>query len=351
MPWETFRANDGIYRVNWDGISRIIRSSVRTQAQLSYSKDKPEKPWFGPELHTVEVDWDRVRAETPIKTETELRLFYHGAQLSMRSQIVRLRQMIEMSESAQAALMAKLKDAQRATMANIETSVHRGEVGIEVATWIRNASAETLMVGATALSGGWAAGAVAVGSGLKGSATYQETGRMGNAIATFSTNLLMGAFDLKVAGKAGQLERMLERGIISKSEKFGLAIVWAKAKGFLEIPKGMLEGKHVKDASLSGAIKMGASTPVEAIKHCLEQNPKLHLLAIPVEVTLNLAQDIAAEQLGRGGESQPNRQESPKPPLVVTKSHHLMDTILYENRLIEQTAVRQIGSLSISAAN
>lgn len=74
MGWDTFQSNDGVYQVNWDGLSRIFRSSNRAAAMKHYSEVVvSEKHWIGPDLLSVEVNWDKVNLETTTKTEIDLR--------------------------------------------------------------------------------------------------------------------------------------------------------------------------------------------------------------------------------------------------------------------------------------
>lgn len=91
MAWETLKSNDGIYLVNLKGITRIIRSYTRGSAMSKYAKEVMfEKHWIGPDLWTVEVDWDAVRVDTTMNTETELRRSYADAQRSMPKALVGL---------------------------------------------------------------------------------------------------------------------------------------------------------------------------------------------------------------------------------------------------------------------
>jgi hypothetical protein len=74
MAWESFRANDGIYLIDWEGLARIIRSCKRAGAMNAYSRvvtQRGERDWAAlgmrlPDLHSVEVDWDKVKPLRPI---------------------------------------------------------------------------------------------------------------------------------------------------------------------------------------------------------------------------------------------------------------------------------------------
>jgi hypothetical protein len=347
MAWETFRSNDGIYLIDWNGLSRIIRSCKRAGAMNDYSKpatQKGERDWWAlglrlPDLHSVEVDWNRVSLETTTQTEMELRKFYAAAGPSMKSQLAGLVHMMEQADDDRDAFQDKQSEAQQKTSDNIESSVHKGEIAVQAATFVRNSSAEVVMVGATYVSGGTAAPLLTgLGAGMKGVFVYQDTGKADKALATFSTNLLLGAADLKVGAAVEKLA--------STAEKIGMAIVWAKAKAVLEVPKGLIEGKSLKQAASNGGVKMVASTPgtaaVEGLKAVLEENKAW---AIPVEVALNLYQDYAGDKLAESGEKE--SKETKGPPAHLKHSHpnhHLMDAVIYDSSIIEQSAVRQIGT-------
>lgn len=351
MAWETFRSNDGIYLIDWAGLTRIIRSCKRAGAMNDYSRiniEQGKRDWAAlgmrlPDLHTVEVDWDRVNLETTTQTENELRRFYSAAQNSMRSQISNLVQMMEQADDDRDAFQDKQADAQSKTMGNIDHCVANANTAIDILKEVRDTSAEIVMVGATYVSGGTAAVIfTGVGSGMKAGFVYQDTGKADKAVATFSTNLLMGALDLKVGGAI--------KGLSSTSEKIGMAIVWSKSKAVLEVPKSMIEGKNLKQAVSSAAVKLVASTPatagVEGLKAVLGEEGEVW--AIPVEVALNRLQDKAGDALGESGEKG-ERRETKGPPAHLPHphpNHRLMDAVIYDQSLINQTAVRQIGSLA-----
>ena len=91
-----------------------------------------------------------------------------------------------------------------------------------------------------------------------------------------------------------------------------------------------------------------ASTPatagVEGLKTVLGESGEAW--AIPVEVVLNIFQDKAGEALSESGEKS-EKQEKKSPPTHMPPhhpNHRLMDAVIYDKDLIDQTAIRQIGS-------
>jgi hypothetical protein len=349
MAWESFQANDGIYLIDWDGLARIIRSCKRSGAMNSYSRvviQKGDRDWAAlgmrlPDLHSVEVDWNKVKIETTTQADMEIRRFHAAAKTSMKAQLLNLVCMMEQADDDRDAFQDKQAEAQEKTTGSIESAVHKGEVAVEVLKGVRDTSAEIVMVGATYVSGGTAAVIfTGVGSGMKAGFVYQDTGKADKALATFSTNLLLGAFDLKVGAAM--------KGMTSLSEKIGVAIVWSKAKGAMEIPKGLIEGKSLKQAASGAAVKLMASSPgtsgVEALKAVLGEEGEAW--AIPVEVALNILQDKGGDALAESGEKG-EKKESTGPRAHLPHphpNHRMMDAVIYDRSVIEQAAVRQIGS-------
>jgi hypothetical protein len=345
MAWEAFRCDDGIYLVNWQGVSQILRSCARARAMTKNSEKKcVEKQFIGPDLWSVEVNWDKVRQETATNAEACFRKFHACARRSMQTELNWLVCQMEQADDDRDAFQDLMAAAQHQTMENIERSVHIGEIGVKAATIVRDVSAEFLMVGATYLTGGAGLVFIPIGSGIKGYGVYTDTGRSDKAVATFSTNLILGVADVGVGAK-------IAKSFTSKSARIGMAIVWAKTKSVLEVPKGLIEGKDLKEAACAGAVKMAASTPatagVELLKDVLKVR-ELEPWAIPIEVVLNMAQDKGGEMLAKTGEKEPEvRPSQNQVPARLPhphRNHHLMDSFLYDRSIIEQTAVQKVGS-------
>lgn len=222
-------------------------------------------------------------------------------------------------------------------MANIDTSVSRGELGEHIAREIRDASVEVLMVGATALSGGAAAAVVGGGSLLKGAYSYQDTHHLSTAVMTASTNLLMGAIPLKV-----------NPAMEARFGKLGWGILWAKIEGVAEVPKSILEGEHLPTAAGKGMVKSALGTPSELVKHALEHSRSFGKWAFPAELAFKVIEISGQRWLAAVTEGKSERNVPPSPPPSHTKAEKLSAAVVYGHDEIEQFAVRQVGSASLS---
>jgi hypothetical protein len=346
MAWETFKSDDGTYLVNWEALTRIFRSSARYGAIAKIAKvTVTEKHVIGPDLYSVTVDWEKVRNDTDVQTHIELRTFHTAAKRSMQSELNRVASVMDAADKNRDKFQKMLQEAQQTTMKNIETSVKNNEMVVRGLTVVRDGCADFVMVGATYLTGGtagflaapaWApSAAVAASSLMKGGFAYQDTGKVRDAVATFSTNLLLGLGDLKVAAS-------IAKHGSSKAERLAMTILWSKVKGVLDVPKSLIEGKHVNDAMSSGVVKSAAAAPVtagvEQLKSILESR-EMSAWAIPVEVTLNMLQDKGGEMLAKAAES----TAPPKPALPIHRSERLMDSVIYDRSILDKSAVRKVA--------
>jgi hypothetical protein len=363
MGWESFTSRDGIYLVNWGGVTKIIRSCVRSAATLANAQVR-HQPSFStwlplvrpPDVTTLDVDWDRVRSQTESESEAALADFYQAAKYGMQVQISRLHCMIAATRANNANFQAKMHEAQKQTMASIDKSVGRAENVVTGLKLTRDFSAEFLMVGATFLSGGAAAPllAVAGGSGLKAAAKYEDSTHpdIKDAAVTFVTEFAVGVIDLG-AGKgiesaAAQAFKStvgteLEKEAAKRGTELGLAILYTKVKGAtIEPGKAIIEGDTLQKAFTTGALK-GIGSDVELLKYFF-LDPKMKKMAALVDTTFSVAMDRLGDRLSEPGDKEPS--EPPKMQKPSTPQHALIDAVVFDSRTIEQLAVRKIGSMS-----
>ena len=411
MAWQTLNSRDGIYMVDWGVVGKMIRSYVRSRAMLHNSKVNSESQWFGPTLHTLDVDWGKVDAETDCGSEALLAQFYRNAQMNGRDQIVNLANLVEATKLNNAGFHKKMRDAQKQTIDNIEKSVAHYDTAITVARDLRDASAAFLMVSATIVTGGAAAGGAAgltalgagtgasagtvatvaalggttIGAGLKATARAQDDRKAtkGEVAATFASELAFGLLDLgaaKYAGTAAKLaaEQAAARFVGSATAKklaeeaakngtqLALAILWNQSKLVVEPAKAVMQGKTVQEGLVKGGIKVGAGVHGELLKggvetqilrKLIENDKQFESLAFIAEAVIDTAIDLSTDQAGealveRGEKNErSDREEAPKIEKPKRAEHRLLDAIVYDRKLVQQTAFRQIGSAGSNPAS
>lgn len=373
MASETFTSLDGTYLVDWAAVGRMIRSYVRSRATLANTKVNEEFHWIGPTLHTLDVDWDKVKSQTDSESATLLAEFYRKAQFSTQSQIACLAHWVETTRKNNDEFHKKMQDAQKKSMANIDKSVGRAETGLRIARATRDASAEFLMVSATIVSGGAVAvGAVAVGSGLKATAKSQDdpAATKGAVAVTFASEFAFGLIDiaggkvidhyaeraaeealLKAVG--GEAAKKVAEEAAKKGTKLGLAILWNQVKGVtLEPAKAVIQGKTFQQGLVTGSLKSVGGTHGELLKYMVLADTTFPKLAAIADTAISLGMDGLAEAVSEPKEERGEKGgEAPRLAQPSHPEHLLLDALAYDRKMIEQTAIRRIGAPAHRIAN
>lgn len=276
MSYELVESQDGTYAVHWPTIYKIIESRVRAAKQNQYARLVSESQttwhplsWGLPDLVTVEVDWDRVRSETRAATDAEYMAMRWNAHSSMADQVRKLRTMIAVTWAEKNRFRGRLERAQEKSMSAVDRAVGRADSGIAAMKLVRDASAGTLMIGATVLSGGTAGAAfatLATGSGLKATAKYQDTGNLGAASVELAGNLFFGMIPIGRAGEA-----------LKGAEKAAVLIMQANWSATVSL----VEGKSLSESLASGALTLIADPVAGAIVGSPVVKKGLEKVAVP----------------------------------------------------------------------
>lgn len=294
MSWVYFTDDSGQnWMVNQIGLYMMIREYLHESMLHQRAKVVREKKWIGPDLVTVEINFDGLRA----KKDTEAPEIYndmanrmlHSAEESF-NKLVEVRQITKMHSDA---LHKMQSDASKETMGNIDKSVNRGEIGLKAATVVRDLSATTLVVGATFLSGGAALAVLGGGSALKGTATYQDTGNVGAAILDGTITFVVGGIGVGAAANpatanAASLSTRwaqasaggVKQAIVDNAKDKGLIVlIGASFNATGEALKGHMTGKTGKDSLRMAAARFGTD-----VAGGLLAGPLLDHLALPIIV-------------------------------------------------------------------
>ena len=307
MAWSQVKARDGEFEVDWMGAQQVIRSWLYSRAKSANASVKQEALGAGgvidfflkpPVIHTVEVDFKKVKAEADNWGPT-LNQFV-GIALNSREQAWQwLRARLQETRHYDLTFADKMRLADQVSRKNIQSAITRGERGEVVARWIRDWSAEFLIVGATGGGLGVAAagGFFVTGATLKASAKY-EGAKDGQKWQAFGTELAFTATFGILSAKAETL---------SQTGKLGANILIALVQPQTDPLKAWLSGEDIQEAFLAGAIKSSAATWHELAKQQSEHAIKRFLTAkglsgaiIPFSViasqaTMNLALEKGAE--------------------------------------------------------
>jgi hypothetical protein len=255
MAYEMILLRDGTWAVDWELIRTILRSYTRAKAMHEHSRiEITDGGWFGPDLHTLEVDWARVKRTADAEIKQLVGAFSHLAhQSSMHAGKMMLATLMRETKRHQEAFRARQKSAHTTSMANCQRSIERAETGLAAAKLIRDLSVGAFMVGATILTGG---GAAAVGAGLVGRKVALAAGEA--AIKT--------AVD--VQDTAGQTKSPYSRAVFSFFGEFSVALIPGGSGGkrvALAVFKTSAEGAVAGGKALVGGDEAGKALQQAAI--------------------------------------------------------------------------------------
>jgi hypothetical protein len=336
MAWVAVPCPDGFFEIDVDGITRVVRSYAYARALKENTHPKVEPHAFGPDLETVDVNWNEVTKQREIIAKRTAADFYFKMSTGMdgHEAMGYLEGLLDDRDDCTEIVHDMQADAGKHTMANIEQSVHRGEFTVEGLTLLRNACAETelvlatggaatLALGVTAettvlgVSTGLSAGAVeaggiAAGSLMKGGFKWQDTDSFGRGVAEASIELMI---NLATFGIGKQIPRDV---VGSSTARLIVGLVFGEMKGAYKLvpdtylsSQDIAKGKREKSPGelLIPAVANIPSGVAGQVIRSLMNDSKW---AIPVTVAVKLALRYGANAIS--SPSKPKPSFVPAPP-------------------------------------
>ncbi len=178
------------FAVDWETVARLNRSYHLSELQwrLSTVTETSESAWYNPfswslpKTKTVEVEWPKVRESGKYASDGDMEHFRQVASSDMRAVTEEVQYQVEQTSVNLAQFKRQLKEVQIENASAIDESVNDYEGLIEASRFVRDTSADVVVVGSTIATGGAAAGLLGAGSVMKGVAKYQDTGSAGAAL-------------------------------------------------------------------------------------------------------------------------------------------------------------------------
>jgi hypothetical protein len=277
------------YAVDWDVVDRLVRAYWRAESRNSYSRvvKSSDKSWYNPvswslpEIEQIEVDWNLVRSQSDSgAADDRARLRQVGA-TNVRGVAEELEWKVARTGKLTTSFVDDMGAIQSANMARIDNAVSAYGSQIEVAKFLRDTSADGLMVGATLLSGGTAAAVLTGGSAMKGWAKYQDTDSVGAAVMQGFGSFVFTAIPMGGALTAGQKWTLV---LVQSSWESGMALA---------------EGKSLAEAIPTGALKL-TGPGCEKIFGKAGVIKMLEKAGIPLRITV-AGEDVAAKFVDKLG--------------------------------------------------
>lgn len=238
----------GTFAIDWEIVHRILRDYHRAVTRDAYSQVVTTSEWrlhnpFSwslPDVRSLEVDWESVRARSITLADMDFEELSEKATRDVRILHRALQNMVGETSRLTSAFTDRLGALQSENMARINGAVASYDSQIGAARFFRDTSADGLMIGATILTGGAGAAVLGGGSALKGWAKFQDTGNTGAAILTGVGSFTFGVFKLGGRQSSGL------------AEDAAVAILQAQ----WETGVGLVEGKSLGAAAATGSLKL-----------------------------------------------------------------------------------------------
>jgi hypothetical protein len=273
MAYELVQSGSTQFAIDWSVVRRLVRSHYLAYHQLNYGQEVTlsDSCWYNPlswslpDVSHIEVDWDAVRRRTEADTDMEMRDMAMQARNNAAAVAYRVESMIETATRNKESFLDWMGDVQTQNTANINRAVDDYQAHIEVARFVRDTSADGLMVGASVMSGGAALAVMGAGSTLKGTAKFQDTGSVGASIMEGAGSFVFAFVKL---GKT-----------FSFKQDMVLALVQGTYKSGTELVAGASVGK----AALSGALKL-TGPAVDQLFQLTPSKTLFDRVAVPITI-------------------------------------------------------------------
>ena len=190
MAYELLANGPTQFAVDWDIVRRIVRSYHTAALQLAYAREiaMSQSHWYNPmtwslpDISHVEVDWDAVRADADLFAGEDVGNMQVEAKYNAPRIARRLAAMIDITAHKKEAFIDWIGTVQTQNMVSINKAVEDYQSSAEIARFVRDTSADGLMVGASVMTGGAAVAALGGASFFKGVCRFQDSGSVGASV-------------------------------------------------------------------------------------------------------------------------------------------------------------------------
>jgi hypothetical protein len=287
------RGYDGtgsLWEINPDGLTVLVRQYVFNTALKRRSRIKRVHNNWGPDEVSVETDFNGLSAERDRESRPAFDRMMQECLKNGSHGLDLLLQMRHETEDAARELREMQRATSREMSENIERSIRKGEIALEVATAVRDISATTLVVGSTVMSGGAAVAVLGGGSVLKGVAKFEDGGSVGSALMTATGTFVVGVIGLKDVTAAA-----------TGAQKMALTVVGSAVDAQFEAVNALIDGKSGREAIAAAAGRAGTDLIGAGL------GPVIERITLPVigkivadEKTRTVVEDTAKVAIGLG---------------------------------------------------
>ena len=296
MAYEVVQSGRKQYIVDWTVVRRLLLSYYVARLQWDSSREvtMSESHWYNPatwsmpDVTHIEVDWERVHANAAACADEDVRVMREAAKRDARSVAYQLEWAVDEAYRLKELFLDDMADVQTRNMQRISSSTEGYEGQVELLKFLRDTSADGLMVGATILSGGAGFAAMRSGSILKGVAKWEDSGSLGAGVLEAEGAFVFGYVKL------------------GKSFSFKESMVIAVVQGVYKTGTELVAGSSLKKALVSGGLKMTGPSIDRIFKGDTAMS-FFDRVAVPFAVTYggkNVAAQLLAKWAGKAAMKQ-----------------------------------------------
>jgi hypothetical protein len=287
MGYELLVSGQTQFAIDWDIVSRIVRSYHTANLQLAYAREitMSQSHWYNPMtwslpgISHVEVDWDKVHAIADACATQDVRNMRTEAKYNAGRIARRLDSLIDITALRKETFIDWIGTVQTQNMVSIGKAIGDYESNVEIAQFVRDTSADGLMVGASVMTGDTAVAALGGAAFVKGTCRFQDTASVGASVMEGAGSFAFAYVKLGKSFTAGQ--------------DMALALVQAPWTNGTEL----VGGSTISRAVAGGALKLTGPSS-EALFKVGPAKTLFDKVAVPIVINYG-GENVASKFLSR----------------------------------------------------
>jgi hypothetical protein len=287
MGYELLANGRTQFAIDWDIVSRLVRSYHTARLQMVYAREvtMSNSHWYNPmtwslpAISHVEVDWEKVRRDADSLALADVRNMRTEAKYNAARIARRLEDLIELTAERKETFVNWIGTVQTQNMESINKAIEDYESGAEIARFVRDTSADGLMVGASVMTGSAAVAALGGASFFKGTCQFQDTGSVGAGVMRGAGTF---AFAYVRLGKQFTFKQDMVLALVQAPYSLGTELVG---------------GATVSKAVAASAVKLTAPT-ADRLFRLGPARTLFDKVAVPIVVTYG-GENVASSFLGK----------------------------------------------------
>lgn len=210
--WPVMGRSEEILEYKPPGLKRLCRVYAYQKAVWDNSKEtEADSGLLGPSFKVVETDWAKVDEKTIKDTDSQYLMTLKMGEKNPQDAINHAVELRKWGLKYARRNRDLDRTVTRRSMAELERKIANAEVAKKVATFVRDASAEFILIAATGgtISGATKLAAIGAGVFLKGAYKYQDTGHLGVAAIEAGTELALAAIPMNKLDEFGDAGKIV----------------------------------------------------------------------------------------------------------------------------------------------